>query len=355
MLIKEITVGGTYAFVNDYSEFSGDNYCYSMPDANPMVILDKKKVPVGTGTDSCGRPTGKRETVIVCKRYKIPASHMLALDLDIIDEKHPELVEEVTLPVKQSKNFVWEWDSEVEKVRNDHALRKQMKRYEDYCNLIGYLMLEELYVQTNMGAEVSGVNPKTDRAHLSYVVSGGMSEKPKLYVYDMLTSFEYIPKPNCYHHRYGWHHTFPFYTPDGISITAKWNAVWRAGDERPSGKRVLAAEKTATTDLSCYFGWEFLRTMKMMKLWKEANDSDTTTLPRKNEIYAQIQKAYKNLSFKTRLNTVDRALNRGVAEAAERLDIGLPLFDRTQDWDIELAEAKARVEAKQVNVNTNDN
>jgi hypothetical protein len=104
-------------------------------DAKPVRVIRKEKIPVRIEKDSCGRATVAMKTVLVVKLYNLKASDPLALDLDIVDAKHKDLVVDETI---EAKDLIWSWEEEVEKVRNDLRIAAVADRFGDYLEAVSH-------------------------------------------------------------------------------------------------------------------------------------------------------------------------------------------------------------------------
>lgn len=313
MQLKNIKVGGVYAFIEGYSQFSRPGRCFTNPDAQPIKIVSKKRVLVAQGKDSCGRDTDRKETVVVYKRYDIPASHMLAMDLDIIDEKHPELVTQVV--GLKGKDVVWDWSKEVEKVREDHRIQRLMDRYFDYVAGLRSRVIQWLM------ADYGLTELRTAPVFLTRMYSGerGIDPDLKVWLYDTICG-ENDPDALIFngpsYNRYGHHHQYdvvPF-LPTGSTLTAAVHIHMRRAVKKlnPPNARErgecsvdvslqfdISLRKAFLRDLDCV---EYEQTINQL-YYNEANK------PRFQALYNKCLNHYQELDTQGRLEIVARALN----------------------------------------------
>ena len=141
MKLNDVQAGDICAYVEDYASVRRESWCRTqVMDACPVKIVRKEKVPTRINKDACGRATVQTKTMLVVKRYNLKASDPLALDLDIVEDKHKELVVDEII---MAKDLVWSWEEEVRKVREDHRVNSLMSRFTDYFTGVSYQLALE--------------------------------------------------------------------------------------------------------------------------------------------------------------------------------------------------------------------
>jgi hypothetical protein len=342
MILSEIKVGGAYAYVPNYDQYRSDQYCYSLPDAYPVVVVERVKEPVGNGMDVCGRPTNKRQTILVAKQYSINAANMLAMDLDIIDEKHPELVTEVRLPVKELSNFVWEWDKEVEKVRNDHSIKLEIARFEDYLSYLSTQVCLWLYEAGDFAIEVSGasfsVDDPLDIMRLDVKAAAGDSEF-KSFIYDTLTGYT-VPTEREVRSRYGRRWSYQgvgdIPCPQKVEIFSKieFSAAFPYRRGVYNEKRGFWINKDGKATYAVNIEEEMHRRIGMLlKVRKARKQGSAKPTPEEIEkISRETAEKFAKMGTQARLNAVEAAINATREQMESDFGGHMTPFDRNQDY-----------------------
>lgn len=163
MKLNDVKAGDICAYVDDYSHHRRSHWCSSdVMDAKPVRVIRKEKIPVRIEKDSCGRATVAMKTVLAVKLYNLKASDPLALDLDIVDTKHQDLVVDETI---EAKDLIWSWEEEVEKVREDLQVAAIANRFGDYLEAVGYAITLHVLKTQNYPKEA---DPYTYQLRLNY-------------------------------------------------------------------------------------------------------------------------------------------------------------------------------------------
>ena len=331
MQLKNIKVGGTYAWIKDYYQFSRPSRCFTNPDARPVRIVSKKLVLVAQGKDSCGRDTDRRETVVVYKRYNIPASHMLAMDLDIIDEKHPELVTEIT--GLKGKDVIWDWSKEVDKVRNDHRIQKIMNRYYDYLDGMRYRVYR--WMMANYGLIQLGQNPKVRRNHLR--LDDSLDSDIKVWLYDTLCG-ENDPEAESMaggYNRYGHHdeqHPAPFLPSGAIVCFGLHFRMGHGADTRHNGACSVDVSARALLDMPKVY----LKSLQLYTKFQELRNKyyHQGNAAKFNAMHAESLVAWQSLDKDARLGILEAAINDTRDQTLKLFPTkSLPEFKNNRAWD----------------------
>jgi hypothetical protein len=126
MLLRDIKEGEIYAYINGYGEKTRHQsvYCGNLPPARAMEVVKKEKRLVEIRKDSCGRPKMQNQTFIICKKFDVDPTDMLAADLDIVEDNHKDLVE-FDIEV-DAADLIWPWEMEVEQARENAEVMRQV-------------------------------------------------------------------------------------------------------------------------------------------------------------------------------------------------------------------------------------
>jgi len=352
MQLKNIKVGGTYAWIDGYNQFSRPGRCFTNPDACPVRIISKKKVLVAQGKDSCGRDTDRKETVVVYKKYNIPASHMLAMDLDIIDEQHPELVTEVS--GLKGKDVVWDWSKEVEKVRDDHRVKKIMSRYYDYIEGVTYRVYR--WLMEEYGLTRLSQNSKVCRSYLR--LDGNANSDLKVWLYDTIRG-ENDPKSEFmgggYNH-YGHHderHPAPFLPTDSaicysLHFRLARNTETRNGVNPYYHSRVpMRGECSVDTSARVLLDMPriYLKKLRLYTKYQELRGGyyHKANVAKFNALHEESRAVWQSLDKNARLGILVAAIN-DVRDQTLKLfpTKTLPEFKNNRAWDKWFAAEKAK-------------
>lgn len=164
MKLNDVKAGDICAYVDDYSHHRRNHWCSGdVMNAKPVRVIRKEKIPVRIEKDSCGRATVATKTMLVVKLYNLKASDPFALDLDIVDAKHPDLVVDETI---EAKDLIWSWEEEVEKVREDLQVAAIANRFGDYLEAVSNAIA--LHILKTQNYPKGGVNPYSYSLQLDY-------------------------------------------------------------------------------------------------------------------------------------------------------------------------------------------
>jgi len=365
MRLKEIKVGQTYAYIHNYPEYTRKSYCYNLPDAHPVKILDIKKVPVDGGMDACGRPNNRRMSVLVYEIYDIPASHMLAKDLDIIKDKHPDLVS-VEEAAVEPQELIWEWDKEVDKVRQDHKVKIYIDRFMDFIAGVNYRSLNWMLQRYNFNVLAPWPTAKMLVTEVSIQNVFLNDSHFKVYLYDLLTGHqegqdeEKYPAPARYgygrHGRHGGQHRprtvdemFPF-IPRDPDMSPKIHVLQSdisKGGFRPS-RAVFEVFSHYTLPLSEAFYRRFGMLTKVREIFSDTFKERLGEEAAKgrgsieygmlwdkaqNSLTQEGWEKYRKLSPKQRLAVITSAVELYVEDILKTFPDGsLPIFSFEQNW-----------------------
>lgn len=130
MLLRDIKKGEVYAYIPGYGQMTrkqeGGVYCGKLPSAKAVEVVDKEKRLVEIRKDSCGRPKMQNQTFLVCNVIDIAPTDIMAGELDIVKNKHADLVIFDTESVNAA-DLIWPWDMEIEQARKNAENMRQVE------------------------------------------------------------------------------------------------------------------------------------------------------------------------------------------------------------------------------------
>jgi len=143
MYMKDVRVGQTYAYAEDYSRKCRFNV--NEVTVQPVVITDKSVQEVYT-TDNCGRLIPTRKTILKGKLYGIPATDMRALDLDLVEKDNQKLIQVVQV---KPEDIVSPWEPEVERARYRAAIKVKAMNAQRYLGILACAVLDQMRLQSS--------------------------------------------------------------------------------------------------------------------------------------------------------------------------------------------------------------
>lgn len=345
MFVSQVKVGKVYAFIPEYDRHVRryGNACVDLPPATPAVVVEKTKVSDGA-VDSCGRPTGKNRTAIFCKRYKIHPTDPLALDLDVVEEHHPELVSVEEIP---ARDLVWGWEDEVNKIRSDAQTNMQMARFFDYLRGVSYRMLRHEIVRSKLEEFFQTRSEAALKIVYNSAHYGAKDSHFKQFLYDLLTGQYAVNATgaNSYSsYSGGWSHDTPWLpvlVDAGYSLQVEYYFRGNGTNysrQDSAGVEVQLSSSTYVRVLDAIldqFGHleEYRKIRKVLEDYTYSAD-ERARASSDREYFVKLARTFfvEEADDDYRLDIVEQAVNMWAQAVRSECGGNLPKFSRNKDW-----------------------
>lgn len=150
MLLRDIKKGEVYAYIPGYGEMTRKQnngmYCGNLPSAVAVEVVDKEKRLVEVRRDTCGRPKMENRTFLVCNVINIAPTDPMADELDIVKDKHKDIVIFDTEDIKTG-DLIWPWQMEIKQARENANILHQVENRIAYVNGLARRMALVLWNQ----------------------------------------------------------------------------------------------------------------------------------------------------------------------------------------------------------------